>query len=383
MPLVVLDRIGEDGFEGVDVSAAGRPLERISLAGYKSIREFSGFTLNKGLNVLIGANGSGKSNFIRFFELLAHIMRGDLQNYVAARGQADAFLFRGAKVTKELSASLEFGRNAYSFSLRAGADRSLFFSSEKAPFDGPLHGKVVNDQGSGHRESALASRSKGARTAAENWVVETLRDWRLYHFHDTSPSSPVMGLSNVVDNDTLHSDAGNIAPFLMRMRTDDAAHFDRVEAVIRQVAPFFQEFALREVAKDQTQLLWRDRFSELTYYPFQLSDGTVRFIALAALLLQPSPPSTIIIDEPELGLHPFAVRLLAGMLHEAAERTQLIVSTQSSALLDELSPEQVVVVNHRDGETRLERLESDRLDDWLTEYTLGQLWEKNTFGGQP
>lgn len=359
-----------------------RPLEKITLSGYKSIRELKDFRLLSGLNVLIGANGSGKTNFVRFFELLGHMMDPNkgLQNYVASRGRADAFLFRGMKVTSAMSAHLQFGLNEYHFSLQAAADRSLFFAHESAPFDGPRFGRVVNDQGSGHQESALI-RKYG--TKAEQWVVQAIRDWRVYHFHDTSPSAPVMGVCNVVDSDVLHSNAANIAAFLMRMAQSHPDHYARIEETIRQVAPFFGAFVLKEIAPGQTQLLWKDRYSDLLYYPYQLSDGTVRYICLATLLLQPEPASTLIVDEPELGLHPYAIKLLASMLHEAALYTQLIIATQSSLLIDELSPESVVVANQRDGETALQRLDPDSLGDWLQEYTLGQLWEKNELGGQP
>lgn len=352
------------------------------MSGYKSIRELQSFRLNKDLNVLIGANGSGKSNFIRFFELLGHLMDPNkgLQNYVSARGRADAFLFRGMKVTPELKAHLEFGLNEYKFTLKAADDRSLFFAQESAPFAGPFHGPIVNDQGSGHKESLIA-RSHG--TASERWVFEAIRDWRVYHFHDTSPSAPVMGLCNIVDNDVLHSNAANLAAFLLRVAQANPEQYAQIEETVRQVAPFFGAFVLKEVSPGQTQLLWKDRYSDLLYYPHQLSDGTLRYICLAALLLQPAPPSTIIIDEPELGLHPYAIKLLASLLHEAAQRAQLIVSTQASLLLDELTPEQVVVVNHHDGETLLERQNPAKLTDWLKEYTLGQLWEKNALGGLP
>jgi predicted ATPase len=359
-----------------------RVLEQISLSGYKSFRELKDFNLNSGLNVLIGANGSGKTNFIRFFELLGHLMDPNkgLQNYTSARGRADAFLFRGMKVTPEFKAHLKFGKNKYKFTLRAADDRSLFFAQESAPFDGPYYGAIENDQGSGHKESGVA-RSQG--TQSLKWVFETIRNWRVYHFHDTSASAPVMGLSNLVDNDVLHGNAANLAAFLMHMASSNPDHFAQIEETVRQVAPFFGAFVLKEVAPGQTQLLWKDRYSDLIYYPHQLSDGTLRYICLATLLLQPKPAATIVIDEPELGLHPYAIKLLASLLHEASQRAQLIVSTQASLLLDELTPEQVIVVNHRDGETLFERQNSAKLKDWLQEYTLGQLWEKNELGGLP
>ncbi|CAI8827013.1 protein of unknown function [Methylocaldum szegediense] len=283
------------------------------------------------------------------------------------------------KVTPEFSAHLKFGLNEYRFSLRAAADRSLFFSHESAPFHGPLYGYTVNDQGSGHVESALMR--KPVRSASEQWVVDTIQGWRVYHFHDTSPSSPVMGVCNVVDSDVLHSDASNIAAFLMHMARPHPDHYARIEETVRQVAPFFGAFVLREISPGQTQLLWKDRYSDLIYYPYQLSDGTIRYICLATLLLQPELPATVIVDEPELGLHPYAIKLLASMMHEAAQHTQLIVSTQSSLLIDEMSPEDVIVANQRDGETVLDRLDSESLGEWLQEYTLDQLWEKNNLGG--
>lgn len=363
-------------------TANKRPLEEITLNGYKSIRELKAFSLQPGLNVLIGANGSGKTNFIRFFELLGHMMDPNkgLQNYISARGRADAFLFHGVKVTAEFSAHLKFGLNEYKFTLRAADDRSLFFSHESAPFDGRLYGRVTNDQGSGHLESALRKQSL---TKAEAWVVDTIRDWRVYHFHDTSPSAPVMGMCNVIDHAVLHSNGANLAAFLMHMQQNHPEYFARIEEAIREVAPFFGVFVLKEIAPGQTQLLWKDRYSDLLYYPHQLSDGTLRFICLATLLLQPNPASTLIVDEPELGLHPYAIKLLVSMLHEASQHAQLIISTQSSLLIDELIPEQIIVANHHEGETVLERLDSDLLAEWLQEYTLGQLWEKNEFGGQP
>lgn len=359
-----------------------QPLDCISLFGYKSIRELKTLHLQPGLNVLIGANGSGKSNFIRFFEMLGHMMDPNkgLQNYVASRGRADAFLFRGMKVTPQMEASLMISRLEYRFALRAADDRSLFFSYEAIPLHSSDATKVVSFPSSGHLESELGFQP---HSSFYEWVGDMIRDWRVYHFHDTSASAPVMGLCNVVDNEILHGNAANLAAVLMHMQQVYPGHFARIVETVRQVAPFFGGFALREVAPGQTQLLWQDRYSDLLYYPHQLSDGTLRYICLATLLLQPNPAATLIIDEPELGLHPYAIKLLTSMLHEAAQRTQLIVATQSSLLVDELTPEQVIVVNHRDGESLLEHLEPERLKSWLEEYTLGQLWEKNELGGLP
>lgn len=359
-------------------------LERISIAGYKSIRTLEAFPLNPGLNVLIGANGSGKSNFIKFFELLRHLVDGSLQRYISQHGGADAFLFRGMKVTPELSARLEFGLDKYEFTLKAANDRSMFFAEEAAPFDGPLYGRSTNYQGSGHKESEVARIVRGGGGSKTlRWVVETIRDWRVYHFHDTSPSAAVMGRVNIVDNETLRGDAGNLAAFLMRLAREHPEHFFRIEETVRQVAPFFSAFDLRELEQGQTQLLWKDRASELVYYPYQLSDGTLRYICLATLLLQPEPPSLIIIDEPELGLHPFAIDLLHSLLSEASDKSQIIASTQSTLLIDNLEPAQVIVANHRDGATVLEHLDEQRLAGWLEDYSLGELWWKNEIGGNP
>lgn len=362
------------------------PLEEITLSGYKSIRELKALRLNRGLNVLIGANGSGKTNFVRFFELLGHMMDSSkgLQNYVSQRGGANAFLFRGAKVTPEFSAHLKFGENEYQFTLRAADDGfSLFFAHESAAFAaGPDHPRSTQNQGRGHHESRLAQKFPQNQWL-EAWTIATLQGWRVHHFHDTSPGARIMRPINIVDNDTLHSDAGNLAAFLMRIARTHPEHFARIVETIRQVAPFFGSFVLKEVGSGQTQLLWQDRHCDLVYYPSQLSDGTLRYICLATLLLQPDPPATLIIDEPELGLHPLAIKLLASLLHDAAQRGQLIVSTQSSLLLDEMDPEQVIVTNQRDGATVLERLDARQLGAWLEEYTLGQLWEKNQIGGNP
>ena len=361
-----------------------RYLQQISLKGYKSIDSLESLPLNAGLNVLIGANGSGKSNFIRFFDLLRNIAdpTKGLQNYVAQHGGADAFLFRGMKITPEFQAKLAFGSNRYEFTLKAADDRSLFFASEQAPFQGN-YGPTWNDLGGGHRESLILRDTSPARTNSIKWARETIASWRSYHFHDTSANAPMMGRCNVYDHATLHGDASNIAAVLKSMETNAPERLDRIVEAIRLIAPFFGGFVLKEIAADQTRLFWKDRYCDLLYDPTQFSDGTARFACLATLLLGDPQAATIVIDEPELGLHPYAIKLLASMLKEAADSVQIILSTQSTLLLDEMDPENVIVVDQIEGKSLLRRLDGDGLDAWLEEYTLGQLWEKNDLGGVP
>lgn len=333
--------------------------------------------------MLIGANGSGKSNFIRFFDLLRHMAdpTKGLQTYVAQHGGADAFLFRGMKTTPEFQARLRFGRNQYNFTLKAADDRSLFFAAETAPFSNNFH--TANDMGGGHRESLILRDSTPARTSSIEWARTTISSWRSYHFHDTSANAPMMGRCNIDDHNTLHGDASNIAAVLKYMETHAPQRFGRVVETIRLIAPFFGSFSFDQTAGDQTRLFWKDRYCDLLYDPTQLSDGTARFVCLTTLLLGEQRAATIVIDEPELGLHPYAIKILAGMLHEAAETVQIIVSTQSSLLLDEVPPDSVIVVDQEDGRSQLQRLDPASLAEWLHDYTLGQLWEKNELGGVP
>lgn len=360
-----------------------KPLITIELEGFRSIRKLPQLRLNHGLNVLIGGNGAGKSNFISFFQMLGHMMDPNLglQNYIAERGQADAFLFRGVETTQEFSAKAEFNLNTYQFKLRAASDGRMFFAREVATFRGPYYGTSEYSQGTGHFESGLVTQPR--TRSGEQWTYEALCDWRVYHFHNTSRSAAFMRPQNAIDHERLWADAGNLAPFLLSLRDHHEDYYKRIVSHIRQAAPYFGDFHLKPDSNGQVQLLWTERYSPKLYYPHQLSDGSIRFMCLASLLLQPNPPSTIIIDEPELGLHPFAITVLAGMLRLAEEKCQLIVSTQSSPLVDHLQLDDLIVVDRSDGETTLSKPDPDSLQVWMEEYSTGELWDKNLIGGMP
>jgi predicted ATPase len=358
-------------------------LNRIGITGFKSIRLLQDLELRP-LNLLIGANGAGKSNFIALFKLLNQMVEKNFQTFVGQQGGADAFLYFGRKNTDRITLSLTFGPNAYSCIWVPTVDDRLIFKSEIAYFHNPIYENPLDRRlGSGHAESELAQAAKKEPIAG--YVFESLKDWRVYHFHDTSDTAQLKTLGDINVNQYLKSDASNLAAFLYRLSKTQPAHYEAIRDTIRMVAPFFDDFILRPSPDNENKirLEWREPGSDYPFLAHYLSDGTLRFICLATLLLQPLLPSVILIDEPELGLHPYAINVLASLMRSAATKTQLIASTQSVSLVNQFEPEDLLIVELRDRATTIERLDSERLSGWLEEYALGELWEKNVLGGRP
>jgi predicted ATPase len=353
-------------------------LDRIEVEGFKSIRQLR-LDL-KPLNVLIGANGAGKSNFISVFGLLRHIIEGRLQVYVAQAGGADALLHFGGKQTSELKLRLSLGELGYDLELVPSTTDTLIFAHEQYQ---PV--LSANDIWGiqGHREALLLGGTH--RGPQPHQVLERMQGWRVYHFHDTSASAKVKQTGDIGDNEALRPDASNLAAFLFLLRTKHPESYRRIVSTIRLVAPFFNDFRLRPSPfnEQKIQLEWSERSSDAYFNAHAFSDGTLRFICLATLLLQPNLPSLILIDEPELGLHPYAIQVLAGLVRSASEKTQVILSTQSVSLVNQFAPEELVVVDRSNGESLFRRLSPEDTKDWLEDYSLGELWEKNVFGGRP
>jgi predicted ATPase len=367
----------------------GRPIRKIALKGYKSIRCLDGFELQD-INVLIGANGCGKSNFVGFFSFLREMVEGRLEKTVNLAGGADAQLFLGPKTTAAIEADLEFGANGYKFTLEPTTDNRLVFGDERIKYEGTEeYSRSVNRSiGHGHGESKLkaSAESPGRDRAISQHIYGSISEWTVYHFHDTSETAAMRRTCSVRDNERLRPDAGNLAAFLLALKSNDAATYRLIVETIRLVAPFFRDFLLRpKQSKDdeRLQLEWEQVGTDYPFHASQLSDGTLRFVALATALLQPNPPATLLIDEPELGLHPYALEVLANLILQAGQATQLIVSTQSASLLNWFEPEQIVVIDRHDGESTFARLSEQGLHDWLKDYTLGELWQKNVYGGEP
>ena len=367
-----------------------RALDSITVKGFRSIASIEHQPLGP-INVLIGANGSGKSNFIGALSFLHVIRAGHLQHYVIRAGGADRILHFGSKVTQELTIQVSFENRRYEYGITLAVSdtdelyplsEDLFFrKSEKYP--GPVRRGLSRSGG----EAGISDPERNRRNRVGRYVRERLDRWRLHHFQDTSATSPIRKTADVNDNHQLRPDGSNLAAYLYYLQRKHEASYDMIRRTVRLVAPFFGDFHLRPQAlnEDKIRIEWLHKGSEAYFDAASLSDGSLRFIALATLLLQPAScrPSVILLDEPELGLHPRAITALASLIKQASVETQVILSTQSPLLLDHFRPDDVLVAERVNGATELTRLDGADLERWLQDYSLGQLWEKNELGGRP
>lgn len=363
-----------------------RQIEKLSIAGFKSIRKLENLNL-RNLNVLIGANGAGKSNFVSYFRMLSELVDGRLQVWVSKQGGADRILSYGVKETTALTTSIRFGRNGYDVSLEPTVDGAFTFLKEQLFFDGPLYGLSHPLIGMGHKESKLKVRAQKTSGKVENHCYNAIKSWRVFHFHDTSDTASVKRQGALHDNEYLRMDASNLAAFLYRLQNEHSNVYSQIRKTIQLAVPFFDDFALKPTTLDtgeqMIRLLWRQKDSDYALWPSQLSDGSIRFMCLVTALLQPDPPSTIIIDEPELGLHPYAITLLGALIRAASTSMQVIVSTQSVPLLNEFGVDDLIVVERENGSSVFKRLDAQEFETWLEDYSVGELWEKNILGGRP
>ena len=299
----------------------------------------------------------------------------------------------GSKNTQNIKIELSFDDdvNGYALNLKVNNDDNLFPLNEVVSFwDKARHYQpyttLLSDMNAG-KEAGISNSDTRDRVA--KYVRARLDRWRLYHVHDTSASSPLRKTARVDDSDYLRPDGSNLASFLYRLKNTKkySNSYSLIRKTIQRVAPFFDDFLLRpdNLNSDVIKLAWKHTSSDKYFGASAFSDGTLRFIALATLLLQPLElrPSVILVDEPELGLHPSAITLLASLIKQTSLETQIIASTQSPQLLDHFAPEDVLVANRVNSSTTLTRLNNSSLEDWLEEYSLGQLLEKNELGGRP
>lgn len=365
-------------------------LRRVALKGFKSIKEMD--LELRDLNILIGANGAGKSNLVSFFKMLNEMMGGRLQEYIGMSGRAQSILRFGPKETPQMEARLEFevdnGMDTYAMRLFHAAGDTLVFAEETLGFlQTGLSSPKDTSLGSGHQETRIGEAANKGEPNAKA-LRYLLNNCRVYHFHDTSSTARVRQYCYIGDNRWLMPDAGNLAAFLLRLREEQGGSaYQRIVTTIQLIAPFFDDFDLEPSGPNKRDIIlnWREKGSDQVFGPHQFSDGTLRAICLITLLMQPEDelPDLIVVDEPEIGLHPYALNVVAAMFGKASHHTQVLISTQSSSFLDNFDPEDVIVVNREGKESRFERLNPEELEAWLDEYSLGEVWEKNVIGGGP
>lgn len=361
-----------------------RTLERITVTGYKSIRELRDFELGD-INVLIGANGAGKSNFLSVFKLLSRLVNERLQLFVAQSGGADFLLNFGPKITSHIELGLQFGNKTtegYRVKLVPAAPNKLVIAEEVC-WDHEFAEPTVLGSGKGKEEAGLKDMYDQG-VIVDN-AYSLFQNLELYHFQDTTPEARVKQNADIYDNHKLKSDARNLASFLYLLKNHHQTYYKRILQTVQLAAPFLADFILNPMPENaqRIRLRWQHKNADEDFDISQLSDGTLRFICLTTLLLQPNPPKLIIIDEPELGLHPYAITVLAGMLRSVSTQSQIIVSTQSVSLVNEFAPEDIIVVDHENDASTFTRLNSKDLAVWLEDYSLGELWQTNLIGGRP
>jgi predicted ATPase len=376
----IYGRLRKSAFEEVD-GMAGK-VKRIQLSGYKSIQNMD-LALGD-INVLIGANGAGKSNFLSALDLIRSIFDGKLQYAVAKSGGADTLLHYGVRTTDTMGISLKMIQadviGQYDAKIEYAVDDELFFAYESAVLSKGSTIDHLFPSTVGKQEARIAK----LNSAGGKWFTHSIGGWRFYQFDDTSSQAKIRFASNTDDNLFLRENGGNLAAFLYAIQHSHPSNYGRIVGTIRLTAPFFDDFVLspNPLNPNKIQLRWKDVKGEI-FGSHQLSDGTLRMIALATVLLQPQLPSLIMIDEPELGLHPFAIEVLADLLRAASRQTQIVVSTQSPSLVNQFSIEDLIVVEWRAGVSQFERKSKKDFETWLEDYTLGDLWEMNLLGGRP
>lgn len=378
-----------------EAATAVPALDSIEIRGFRSLADVKLEALPN-VTVLIGPNGSGKSNLFRFFEMCSWMLRsGKLAEFVARQGGADDQLFRGRAVTPQIEAKLsmrtEAGRNDYRFSLTWTQDDQLVFTEEsfRAVLDDPGGDPAWHELGGGHRAARLAEaaqgRFDGADAAAARTILHLLRDCTIYQFHDTSDYSRFKQLWDIGDCAQLRSDGANLAPVLLRLEREDVHRYDLICYQIARMVPNFERFAITE-QYGKAMLRWKASGSEKTYGAHLTSDGSLRFFALVTLFYLPDEmlPKMVLLDEPELGLHPAAVELIGHLIDRMGMDRQVIVATQSSALVSVFNLEQLIVLDLDDGQTTCRQFEADEYREWLDDgYTTGYLWNTNLLEGNP
>lgn len=370
-------------------------VERVQIKGFRSFADVDVKLSN--LTVMIGANGSGKSNFVRFFEMVSWMLLSrNLGEFVEKYGGADDQLFGGNKVTPRLEAEIslgtKLGRNDYRFVLSYGHPDRFFIAEEAFRYSTSTRKTEAPWQylDSGHREAQIieaahSKKFKGVNKKTANMIVDFLRNCSIYQFHDTSLGSDFKKLWDADENNKLRSHGGNLAAVLYLLEQKDLKRFDLINLQISRVLPNFERFDIKE-SYGKVALRWKAKKTDKTFGAHLTSDGSLRFFALVTLLNLPPKllPDVILLDEPELGLHPYAITLIAQMIKSVSEHKQVIIATQSPLLVDAFELSNITTLELKNGQTIFKELDPKDFKTWLEQdFTPGQMWQKNLLGGRP
>ena len=370
-------------------------IDSIRIKGFRSLADVEIDDM-PGATVLIGANGSGKSNFIRFFDMMSWMIGSRrLAEFIRQQGGADDQLFGGSRISPRMEAELailtEQGRNEYRFALTHAHPDRFIFTKEAFRFSRKGLGTEADWQplGSSHTEAGITEAAQSVESASVNSrtagvLVHLLRRCTVYQFHDTSDHSHLKKTCKTEDNRYLKSDGENLAAILLRLEREDVRRFETICDHIRRVLPVFDRFQLEE-DYGSVLLRWKAKGMDKTIGAHLTSDGSLRLFALVTLLNLPPGMlnDVLLLDEPELGLHPAAIALVGDMIRTLAEDRQVIAATQSPLLVDVFGLDEIRVLELRDGRTEIRRYGEDEYRDWLEEFTTGELWQKNLLGGRP
>ncbi len=367
-------------------------IETLSIRGFRSLADVEQLKLSN-LSVLIGSNGAGKSNFIRFFDMLSWIIGArDLQTFVLREGGGDDQLFLGAKHTPTLSAELSIrtprGVNDYAFELsyNHGQD-NLFFSREAFRFSSDERkGKnrwTELPMPTRESELALAKRKNGNQNKTATTIIRLLQRCQTYQFHDTSSSAYIKQPWDVADTTWLRRDGGNLASILLHLQENEPKRYQLITRQIKRVLPSFENFVLQK-SYEKVSLRWRGTQSDKTFGAHLTSDGSLRLFCLLTLINLPDEmlPDMLLFDEPELGLHPQAIQLVSSGLQRLASKRQVFIATQSTYMVDCFNIDNIIVANSQQGRTSLKNLDINDYQQWINdEYKLSELWLSDVMGG--
>jgi len=362
-------------------------LTNIRINGFKSF-EYLDLPLDN-MTVCIGANGSGKSNLLSAFYFLQRIAEGRFSYAIAKAGGAHSLLYNGPDTTKKVEFTLTFEEFVYHAACELSNDDTLVFIQESIERPQIFPGGVMEVSNAnnppGYRESILTRWNYDLLDGKE--IKKFLSDTYVYHFHDTSETSGVRLIGPISDNFSLKPDGSNLAAYLYLIMHRYPEHYEQILETVRLAAPFFHSFILRPTAENQEmiRLEWQEEGTDTVFQGHQMSDGLLRFTSLVTLLMQPVQlrPSIIIIDEPELGLHPVAIDILAGLVKSASANSQVLITTQSPLLLNQFTLDEIRIVERKHGHSTIRTPDQEALKEWLEDYSPAELWQSGILGGDP